>query len=84
MSTLEEVRRQNRELADRIKEETSKDPHSPYADKCVGIVNGQVVAVTDDIDLLLSRLLEIESDPRRVCFVDPNYDPTRVEYIWRY
>ena len=45
MSTLEEVRRQNRELADRIKEETSKDPHSPYAGKCVGIVNGQVVAV---------------------------------------
>ncbi len=84
MSTLEEVRRQNQELADRIKEETSKDPHSPYAGKCVGIINGQVVAVDDEVYAVLRRLSELETDAHRVFLVDPNYDPTKVEYIWRY
>jgi len=83
MSSLEEVQQRNRELAKRITEEARNDPQSPYAGKCVGIVNGQVVVVTQDIKLLLRRLREIESDPRWVFFVDPDHDPTKVEYIWR-
>ncbi len=82
MSSLEEVRERNRELANRINEEARIDPRSPYAGKFVGIVNGQVVAVTEDVDLLLRRLREIETDPRRVFLVDPDHDPTKVEYVW--
>jgi len=83
MSNLEEVQERNRELANRIREEARNDPHSPYAGKFVGIVDGQVVLVTEDIHLLLRRLLEIETDPRRVFYVDPHHDPKKVEYIWR-
>jgi hypothetical protein len=82
MSSLVEVQEQNRELADRISEEARNDPRSPYAGKFVGLVNGQVAVVTEDLPFLLRRLREIELDPRRVFLIDPNHDPTKVEYIW--
>ena len=37
----------------------------------------------DDIAVLLKRLSELETDPHRVSIVDPNDDPTKIEYIWR-
>jgi hypothetical protein len=83
MSTLEEVQKQNRELAERINEEARNDPTSPYAGKWVGIANGQVVVVTDDPEALYYRLREIEPDHRRVFGLDAGHDPNKVEYIWR-
>jgi hypothetical protein len=83
MSTLEEVQKLNRELAERINKEARSNPQSPYAGKYVGIVNGQVVVVTDDAESLYYRLKEIEPDPRRVYGVDAGHDPNKVEYIWR-
>jgi hypothetical protein len=83
MSSLEEVQKQNRELAERINEEARNDPNSPYAGKWVGIANGQVVVVTDDPESLYYRLKEIEPDPRRVYGVDAGHDPNKVEYVWR-
>jgi hypothetical protein len=83
MSSLEEVQRLNRELAERINEEAKNNPHSPYAGKFVGIANGQVVVVTDDSDSLYYRLKEIEPDPRKVFGVEASRDYSKVEYIWR-
>ena len=83
MSSLEEVQKANRELAERINDETRSDPTSPYAGKFVGIANGQIVIVTDDFDALDDALEAAEPDNRRVFWVDPEYDPTKIEYIWR-
>jgi hypothetical protein len=83
MSTLEEVQKQNRELAERINEEARNDPTSPYAGKWVGIANGQVVVVTDDPESLYYRLKEIEPDHRRVHGLEASRDYTAVEYVWR-
>ncbi len=82
MSTLEEVQKLNRALAGRINEEARRDSTSPYAGKYVGIVNGQVVVVTDDLEVLDARLKEIEPDPRRAFWVDAGHDPDRIEYVW--
>ena len=82
MSSLEEVQKLNRQLAERINEEAWRNPASPYAGKYVGIVNGQVVVVTDDPEVLDSRLKEIEPDHRRVFWVDAGHDPNKVEYVW--
>ncbi len=82
MISLEEVQKVNRELADRINEEALQDPSSPYAGKYVGIVNGQVVLVTDDLDTLYYRLREIEPDQRRAFCLDAGHDPNKIEYIW--
>jgi hypothetical protein len=81
MSSVTEVREQNRELARRINEEARADPGSPYAGKKVGIANGQVV-VSDDWDDLASQLLQIEPDPRRTYCVEAGVDYDTVEEIW--
>lgn len=81
MFSLEEVQRINRELGERINDETLKDPNSPYAGKFVGIANGQVVVVTDDGESLYYRLQEIEPDHRRVFCVEASRDYTRVERV---
>ena len=83
MSSLEEVQRANRELAERINDEARSDPTSPYAGKFVGIANGKVVIVTDDLKSLYYGLEAAEPDNLRVFCVDPEYDPTKIEYIWR-
>ena len=54
MSDVHTVQQLNRELARKINDETLKNPQSPYAHKYVGIANGQVVVVADDLDELLA------------------------------
>jgi hypoxanthine-guanine phosphoribosyltransferase len=81
-TTLEEVQKLNRELAERINEEARSNPQSPYTGKYVGIVNGQVVFVTDDFKALYYRLREIEPDQRRAFWVDAGHDPNEIEYVW--
>ena len=53
----------NRELARKINDETRRDPQSPYANKWVGIANGQVAVVADNLDEMLRHLRQVEPDP---------------------
>ena len=53
----------NWNLALAINEEARLDPQSPYAEKYVGIANGQVVVVTDDLDELDARLMQAQTGP---------------------
>jgi hypothetical protein len=82
MESLEEVKKANRELAERINEETLKDPASPYAGKYVGIANGKVVVIADDVPSLYYQLKEIEPDHRRVFWIEASRDREKIEYIW--
>src|SRR5437879_396581 len=68
MSDSPSVQNLNRDLAIQINQEALKNPQSPYANKFVGIANGQVVVVADDVDTACRRLEEIEPDQSR-CFV---------------
>ena len=82
MSDSKTVLEINEELARKINEETRRDPQSPYANKFVGIANGQVVVVADDPDELGRRLTEIEPDPQKCCWVEASRDCDEVEEIW--
>jgi len=72
----------NRELARRINEEARKNPQSQYANKFVGIANGKVVVVTDDLDDLARRLRQIEPDPTKTYGVEASRDYDEVHEIW--
>jgi hypothetical protein len=76
-----EVFRQNCEVAQRINREALADPSSPYAGKFVGIANGEVVLVMDDLRAALARLDEIEPNNRRGCLIEASRDYSRVEYV---
>ncbi len=63
MATRDEVNRLNLELGTKIQDEIARDPSSPYTGKWIGVVNGQVVIVSEDGDEVLKRLCEVEPDP---------------------
>lgn len=83
MSAIKSVQEQNRELAEKINQEARLDPSSPYANKFVGIANGQVVVVADDDSEVSRRLRQIEPDPSKCFFLEASRDYDQVEEIWR-
>jgi hypothetical protein len=76
-----EVFRLNCAVAQRINREALEDPSSPYAGKFVGIANGEVVLVGDDVRTALSRLRELEPNNRRRCLIEASRDYSRVEHV---
>ena len=83
MSVADTVKDLNRALARRINEEARSNPQSPYANKFVGIANGQVVAIADDPDDLARRLEKVEPDPAKTFWVEASRDYAAVEEILR-
>jgi hypothetical protein len=79
-STLQDL---NRQLARRINEEARSNPNSPYANKFVGIANGQVVVVADDLDEMVRRLRQVEPDPSKTFGVEGSRDYDEVHEVWR-
>lgn len=82
MAATKTVRELNRELADKLAEEGKNNPHHPYAGKFVGIANGQVVVVANDLNELVSRLREIEPDPAKTFGVEVGRDYDIPVEIW--
>ena len=82
MSAFASVENQNRELARQINEEARSNPASLYAGKFVGIANGQVVAVNDDMDEVVRRLRAVEPDPRKTFCIEAGLDYNQVQDIW--
>jgi len=72
----------NRELAGKINEEARTNPQSPYANKFVGIANGQVVVVGNNLDEVARRLRQVEPDPSKCFWVDASRDYTEVHEVW--
>jgi hypothetical protein len=83
MSGASSVQELNRELARQINEEARRNPQSPYANKFVGIANGQVVVVADSLDEIVRRLRQVEPDPSKTCGLEASEDPDEVHEIWR-
>jgi hypothetical protein len=82
MATSTAVQERNRELARTINEEARRNPQSPYAGKFVGIANGQVVAVADDLDELVRRLHQAGAEPRHTFCLEAGRDYHEVQEIW--
>src|SRR5712664_122124 len=82
MSVAEDVQTLNRELARRINQEARSNPQSPYANKLVGIANGEVVVVSDDWDDLARRLRQIEPNPTNTFALEASRDYDEVHEIW--
>lgn len=72
----------NRDLANRINAEARSNPQSPYAHKFVGIANGKVVVIADDLEELVRQLRLAEPDPRKCYGVEASRDYTEVHEIW--
>lgn len=83
MPDVRTLQQLNRELARKINEETLRNPQSPYANKYVGLANGRVVVVADDLDELVSGLQQAEPDPAKTFGIEASRDYTVVEHIWR-
>jgi hypothetical protein len=73
----------NRDLARQINAEARSNPQSPYANKFVGIANGKVVVIADDLDEVVRTLRQLEPDPRNCFFVEASRDYDEVHEIWR-
>ncbi len=82
MTAPQSVEELNRNLADRINEQARKDPTSHYAGRFVGISNGEVLAVTDDLDSLVERLRQLEADPSTTLCLEAGLDYEQPQEIW--
>ena len=81
MSMISTVQDLNRELAYRINTEARSNPQSLYANKFVGIVNGKVAVVTDDLDDLARRIRQAEPDPTKTFCIEASRDYDEVHEI---
>ena len=81
MSNSNSVLELNEQLARKINEEARQNPNSPYANKFVGIVNGQVVVVADDLNEVGRRLREIEPDPQKCFWIEASRDYDEVHDV---
>lgn len=82
MAATKTVQELNRELADKLAEEGKSHPQHPYFGKFVGIANGQVVVVADNLNDLYSQLHQIEPDPMNTFGIEVGRDFDIVEEIW--
>jgi ubiquinone biosynthesis protein UbiJ len=83
MSASKSIQDLNRDLARKINEEARQNPQSAYANKFVGIANGQVVVVADDLEGMVRRLRQVEPDPSRTFGIEASRDYGVVEEVWR-
>ena len=81
MSATNTIQQLNRDLADKLIEEAKQNP-SAIAGKFVGIANGKVVVVTDNLDELGRQLEQAEPDASRTYVVEPGLELNKVHEIW--
>src|SRR4051812_22501655 len=74
MSDAPSVANRNCDLAIQINKEALANPQSPYANKFVGITNGQVVVVADDLDTACRRLEKIQPDEYNRYIIEASRD----------
>jgi hypothetical protein len=82
MATSPAVQERNRTLASQINEEARTNPSSPYAGKFVGIANGHVVAIADNLDDVVQALQKVEPDPLKTFCLEAGLDYDQVQEIW--
>jgi hypothetical protein len=79
MPTIQQL---NRDLADQLVADAKQNPQSPYANKKVGIANGQIVVISDDWDEIGRKLRQAEPDAARRYCIDIGANYGGVHEIW--
>jgi hypothetical protein len=69
------------DLAQKINEEAKRDPSSPFAGKFVGITNGTVIAMSDNLTEVFRRVRQ-EPDPQACCIVEASRDYDVELEVW--
>ena len=72
----------NQNLARQINQDARGNPQSPHAGKFVGIANGQVVALADNLDEMTRLLRQVEPDVRKCFWVEASRDYEEVHEVW--
>jgi hypothetical protein len=82
MTSTTSIQQLNRELGDQLIAEAKQNPQSRYLGKYVGIANGQITIVADDLDDVVQHLDQVEPDASKTfCLeIGPDYD--KVYEIW--
>jgi dihydroxyacetone kinase-like predicted kinase len=78
----ETVQDLNQRLADQINRDARDNPQSPYAGKFVGIANGQIVVVAEDLDAVARQLRQQEPDRSKTFCIEAGIDYQQVQDIW--
>lgn len=73
----------NQRLARQINQEARADAASPYAGKYVGIANGKVVVIADNLDEVAKQLRQADPDPARTLCFEAGLDYDAVQEIWK-
>jgi len=81
MATIKTIKEINQALADKLAREGINNPHAPYYGKIVGLANGKVVVVADDLNEVVQRLQAIEPDPTKTFVVEVGYDFDKIHYV---
>jgi hypothetical protein len=76
------VMHENEKLAQQITKEARANANSPYANKVVAIVKGQVAAVADDWDELDAALVKLRADPNEILCLDTSPESDGAMDIW--
>ena len=71
----------NRELARKINDETKANPDFPFAGKFVGIANGQIVTVGDDLDEVVQMVERLEPEPQNSFIIEASRNYNEVHEI---
>jgi hypothetical protein len=82
MANSSSVQQANRDLARQVNDEARRDPTSRYAGKFVGIANGQVVIVANNLDEVAEALHRSESDPAKTFCIEAGIDYDATTDIW--
>ncbi|MDA1015449.1 MAG: hypothetical protein O3A00_13480 [Planctomycetota bacterium] len=72
----------NQRLGDQINHDARNNPLSPYTGKFVGIANGQIVVVADDLDDVARELRQQEPDQSKTFCIEAGIDYQLVQNIW--
>ena len=82
MTTTDPVLERNREMARQIAAELRANPQSRYAGKFVGLVDGQVSVLADNLDELGRWLEQATPDPQKLFCFEAGEDVDEVHFIW--
>lgn len=82
MTPLDGLYERHCEMARKIQQEARNNPESPYKGKFIGVANGQIAVVADNLDELVPRLAQIESDNSKIMIIEADDDIDAVHEIW--
>jgi Tfp pilus assembly protein PilP len=75
------IYQRNQEVAREINYDARCNPQSVYAGKFVGIANGKVVIIADNLDDVASALQQAEPDPAKTFCIEAGIDYEAVQQI---